>query len=184
LIMVVRRGCHADSPARLSQLDDAGLDHLAYRNISRSYGDYARLRSLTCRGSKSPPPGGLIRKSRVVVVGDHPQLLDALVDLVSEEPDLELIGVAGNGEEALSLARSTESAVFLFDLEAVGVDPGSVIYDLNQHEPTVRLIALSSYDDADAVRRSQDAGFHRHVSKIFGIADLLTILLEEHVRPA
>ncbi len=119
-----------------------------------------------------------------MVVGDHPQLLDALVDLVSEEPDLELIGVAGNGEEALSLARSTESAVFLFDLETVGVDIQSVIHDLNQQNPPVRLIALSSYDDADAVRRAHDAGFHRHISKVFGSADLLRILLEEHVRLA
>jgi DNA-binding NarL/FixJ family response regulator len=119
-----------------------------------------------------------------VVVGDHPQLLEAIVDLVTEEPDLDLVGIARNGEEAIALARSGESAVLLFDLETVGVDLRSFIHDLNQQEPRVRLIALSSYDDEAAVRRTLGAGFHRHVSKVFGGVDLLTILLEEHVQLA
>jgi DNA-binding NarL/FixJ family response regulator len=117
-----------------------------------------------------------------VVVGDHPQLLEAIVDLVSEEPDLELVGIARNGEEAIGLARSGESALLLFDLETVGVDLRSFIHDLNHEKLRVRLIALSSYDDEQAKRRALSAGFHRHVSKVFGGVDLLTILLEEHVQ--
>lgn len=119
-----------------------------------------------------------------MVVGDHPQLLEAIVDLVSEEPDLDLVGIARNGEDAIALVPSGESAVLLFDLETVGVDLRPFIHDLNQDRSRVRLIALSSYDDDQAVRRALSAGFHRHVSKVFGGVDLLTILLEEHVQLA
>jgi DNA-binding NarL/FixJ family response regulator len=105
------------------------------------------------------------------------------VDLISEEADIELVGVARNGAEAIALARTGELDVVLFDLEATtaGAELASVIDHLSRHEPRIRLIALSSYDDDDSVRRILGAGFHRHVSKVSGDEDLAKIVLEEHV---
>ena len=74
--------------------------------------------------------------------------------------------------------------MFLIDLEATDDTRASAIHDLNKNHPRIRLIALSSNDDEAAVRRTLEFGFHRHVSKVFGSADLLKILLEEHVKLA
>jgi DNA-binding NarL/FixJ family response regulator len=105
------------------------------------------------------------------------------VDLISEEADIELVGVARNGAEAIAIARTAEIDVVLFDLEATtaGAELASVIHHLSHHEPRIRLIALSSYDDDASVRRILGAGFHRHVSKISGDEELVKIVLEEHV---
>lgn len=124
-----------------------------------------------------------IRKCRIAVVGNQPQLLEALVDLVSEEPRLDLVGVAHDADEVLELARSRDPHVVLFDLESTGTYP-TILNDLTRHDPSIRTVAWSSYDDADALRRSANAGFHRHVSKCSGAESLITVLLEEHADPA
>ena len=72
-------------------------------------------------------------------------------------------------------------AVLLVDMEATDISAALIARDVNLNNPSTRLVALSCHDDAASVRRILDAGFDRHVSKRSGIADLLTILLEDHV---
>jgi DNA-binding NarL/FixJ family response regulator len=71
--------------------------------------------------------------------------------------------------------------VLLLDLEAGGFSAARVAREISKELPRIRLVALSSHDDQDHVRRLFAAGFHRHISKGSGVADLLNILLEDHV---
>jgi DNA-binding NarL/FixJ family response regulator len=116
-----------------------------------------------------------------VVVGSHPELMDALVDLIVEAPGLQLVAATRSGTEAIRLAQLHTPEVLLLDLEAKGISAAEIAREVNLYSSRTRVIALSSYHDAAAVRRSFDAGFHRHVSKVSDIADLLTVLLEDHV---
>jgi len=125
--------------------------------------------------------GGVIPGNRIVVVGNHPELMDALVDLVIEEPGLFLVGAAGNTAEAIALAQLHTPEVVLIDLEATDISAARIAREINKQMPNARLVALSSYDDVASVRRTIDAGFHRYVSKTSDVADLLMILLEDHV---
>ncbi|MFD2082022.1 hypothetical protein SAMN05421678_101346 [Actinopolymorpha cephalotaxi] len=135
----------------------------------------------------------------MVVVGNHRELVDALVDLLADEPDLELLGVAGNSEEVLALVQAPRAPdVLLFDIdtysaysaysgsnstsntESAGSKEAPNVNDLSHRLPNTRLVALSNYDDIAAVRQTLEAGFHRHVSKRFVEQDLAAILKEEH----
>ncbi|MGW0230143.1 response regulator transcription factor [Actinopolymorpha singaporensis] len=125
----------------------------------------------------------------MVVVGNHPELVDALVDLLTDEPDLELLGVAGKSEEVLALVQAPRAPdVLLFDIdsyiqssiESTGSKDAPVVNDLSRRLPNTRLVALSNYDDIAAVGQTLEAGFHRHVSKRFVEQDLAAILKEEH----
>jgi DNA-binding NarL/FixJ family response regulator len=107
--------------------------------------------------------------------------MEALVDLVLEEPGLQLVAVARDDTEAIALAQFHEPEVLLVDLEATGVNAARIAREVNLHVPRTQLVALSSYHDTASVRRTLNAGFHRHVSKGSGVADLLMILLEDHV---
>jgi DNA-binding NarL/FixJ family response regulator len=107
--------------------------------------------------------------------------MEALVDLLAEESGLSLVAAARDGLEAIALATVHAPDVLLVDLEATDISAAWIAREVNLHAPTTRLVALSSYHDAASVRRTLDAGFHRHVSKGSGIADLLMILLEDHV---
>jgi DNA-binding NarL/FixJ family response regulator len=107
--------------------------------------------------------------------------MDALADLVSEEPGLDLVGTARDGMKGIALAQFHAPEVLLLDLEATDVSAARFAREVILHAPSTRLVALSRYDDATSVRRTLDAGFHRHISKSSGVADLLMILLEDHV---
>ena len=125
--------------------------------------------------------GGAIPNNGIVVVGNHPEVLDALVDLIGEEPGLHVIAATREGMEAVALAGIHRPAVLLVDVEATDISAALIARDVNLNNPSTRLVALSCHDDAASIRRILDAGFDRHVSKRSGIADLLTILLEDHV---
>ncbi len=105
----------------------------------------------------------------------------ALVDLVIEEPGLHLVAATRDSVEAIALARLHRPDVLLIDLEATDINAPHIAREVNLHSPSTRMIALSSYFDGVDVRNTFDAGFHRYVSKISGIADLLMVLLEDHV---
>jgi DNA-binding NarL/FixJ family response regulator len=107
--------------------------------------------------------------------------LEALVDLIGEEPGLHVIAATGEGMAAVALAGIHRPAVLLVDVQATDISAALIARDVNVHSPSTRLVALSSDDDPASIRRILDAGFHRHVSKRSGIADLLPILLEDHV---
>jgi DNA-binding NarL/FixJ family response regulator len=107
--------------------------------------------------------------------------MEALVDLVIEEPGLQLVAATRRGGEAIELVRLHQPEVLLIDLEATDISAARIAREVNVHSPSTRMIALSSYPDAVEVRRTLDAGFHRCVCKVSGIADLLLILLEDHV---
>lgn len=115
------------------------------------------------------------------MVGSHPELTGALVDLLDDEPAITIAGVARNGAEAVSLAISERPDLFLVDLEAIDVGAAWIARETRTHVPGGRLVALSHYDDAVSVRRTLAAGFDRHVSKGVELAYLIPILLEDHV---
>lgn len=115
------------------------------------------------------------------MVGSHPELTGALVDLLDEEPAITICGVARNGSEAVSLAISERPDLFLVDLEAIDVSAAWIARETRTHVPGGRLVALSHHDDAASVRRILAAGFDRHVSKGAELNHLIPILLEDHV---
>jgi DNA-binding NarL/FixJ family response regulator len=107
--------------------------------------------------------------------------MEALVDLVIEEPGLQLVAATRSGIEAITLTTVHAPEVLLVDLEATDISAARIAREVSLHSSSTRLVALSSYHDAASVRRTLDAGFHHHISKLSGVADLLMILLEDHV---
>jgi CheY-like chemotaxis protein len=169
----------------LVQLDDIGLrnsyyaiDVAQFRLVVRRHGAWAAAKFYA---HVRRDIGGDIPANQIVVVGSHPELLDALVDLIIEEPDLHLVAATRSATEAIELARLSTPDVLLVDLEATDISAERIAREVNLYSSRTRLIALSSFHDATSVRRTLDAGFHHHISKVSGIADLLMVLLEDHV---
>ncbi|MGY1680825.1 response regulator [Geodermatophilus sp. SYSU D01176] len=91
--------------------------------------------------------------TRVLVVDDHPVVRGGLVGWLDAQPDLTVVGEAGDGLEALALVASLEPDVVLMDLRMPRMDGVTATEKLAGTHPGVRVLVLTTYDtDADIVR--------------------------------
>ncbi len=96
-------------------------------------------------------------KIRVVIVDDHAVLRAGLEQLLSGEPDLEVVGVAASGGEAIDVVRGLRPDVVLMDLQMPGVDGVSATRTIVGEE-LADVLVLTSYSDAERIVGALDAG--------------------------
>ena len=90
---------------------------------------------------------------RVLVVDDHPVVRSGLVGLLDVEDDLEVVGEAGDGAEAVARVRALVPDVVLMDLRMPTLDGAGATGEILASHPGVRVLVLTTYDtDADIVR--------------------------------
>jgi DNA-binding NarL/FixJ family response regulator len=96
-------------------------------------------------------------KIRVVIVDDHAMLRAGLEQLLGGEPDLEVVGNAASGDEAIALVREVRPDVVLMDLQMPGVDGVSATRAIVREE-LADVLVLTSYSDAERIVGALDAG--------------------------
>jgi DNA-binding NarL/FixJ family response regulator len=90
---------------------------------------------------------------RVLVVDDHPVVRSGLAGMLSVEHDLEVVGEAGDGEEALVRVAALAPDVVLMDLRMPRLDGVGATARIVAEHPGARVLVLTTYDtDADIVR--------------------------------
>lgn len=95
---------------------------------------------------------------RVVVVDDHPVVRDGLRGMLDGQPDLEVVGEAGDGREALAQVARHAPDVVLVDLRMPGLDGVGAIAELARTHPEVRALVLTTYDEDHDIVRALEAG--------------------------
>jgi DNA-binding NarL/FixJ family response regulator len=95
---------------------------------------------------------------RILLVDDQPLFREGLRTLLSVQPDFEVVGEAGNGAEALRLARSLRPAVVLMDLQMPLLDGVAATRRLREELPECRVIVLTTFDDDELVFDGLRAG--------------------------
>jgi len=95
---------------------------------------------------------------RVLVVDDHPVLRSGLVQLVSGADDMEVVGSAADGAEALTEARRTSPDVVLMDLQMPGVDGVTATRSILAETSGAQVLVLTSFSDGERIVAALDAG--------------------------
>ncbi|MFA5683118.1 MAG: response regulator transcription factor [Lysobacteraceae bacterium] len=102
---------------------------------------------------------------RVAVVDDHALVRTGIVMLLSQQTDMDCVGEAGSGEEALDLARRAKPDVVLCDLHLPGVSGLGLIERLLNLRPAPRVVVVSMQEEGPLPRRALEAGASGYVTK-------------------
>jgi NarL family two-component system response regulator LiaR len=95
---------------------------------------------------------------RLLITDDHPMMREALLTALSEEADMEVVGEASNGIEALKLAQESRPDVILMDLLMPGMDGLAAIGRILEADPHARILVVTSLEDEDKVLAAIQAG--------------------------
>jgi len=109
---------------------------------------------------------------RVMIVDDHDMIRNGLTVFLEAFDDLELVGEAADGEEAIRLCATVRPNVILMDLVMPDMDGVAATRAIRQAYPAVQVIALTSFGDQDLVQRALQAGAASYLLKNASIDDL------------
>jgi len=98
------------------------------------------------------------RPIRVIVVDDHAMLRRGLKFFLKGYDDLELVGEAGSGKEAIELCAQTEPDVILMDMMMPDMDGAETTRIIRECHHGVQVIALTSFQEEDLIERALQAG--------------------------
>jgi DNA-binding NarL/FixJ family response regulator len=116
---------------------------------------------------------------RVLVVDDHPVVRSGLAGMLAIEDDLEVVGEAGDGLEALAKVAALVPDVVLMDLRMPNLDGAGATARIVAEHPATRVLVLTTYDTDGDIVRAVEAGATGYLLK-----DTPRVQLVEAVRAA
>ncbi len=116
-------------------------------------------------------------KIRVLIVDDHEMVREGLMAMLRSEPDFEVVGQTGHGEEVVDLVESTKPDVVLLDTRLPGISGVEVCRLLTRTHPGVAVVILTTYTDVELVQECLQAGARGYVVK-----DVERFALKESIR--
>lgn len=102
---------------------------------------------------------------RVLLVDDHPVVLSGMRGLLEKIDDIDIVGEASNGTEALRLTNELHPDVVLLDMELPDIHGTQVALKIQQQNPEMKILALSAYDDPTYVRSLLELGAAGYLMK-------------------
>jgi two-component system, NarL family, response regulator NreC len=102
---------------------------------------------------------------RVLFAADHRILCAAVARMLNAEPDIEVVGQASDGLDALEQARQLRPDVVVMDLTMPRLNGIEATRRITAEMPDVRVVALSMHDHADAADVMLEAGAAAYVTK-------------------
>ena len=117
---------------------------------------------------------------RVLIVDDHAILRKGIRALLSTEPDMEVVGEATNGLEAVAQAQALRPDVILMDLVMAEMDGIEATRRITAAEPAARILVLTSFAADDKVFPAIKAGALGYLLKDSGPLELLQAIRQVH----
>ena len=104
-------------------------------------------------------------KIRVILADDHPVVRDGLAAIVNQQPDMEVVAEAGDGEQAIALFEQHSPDVMVLDLRMPKCDGVTVVQHVMEKHPKARLLIMTTYDGDEDIFRSLSQGAKGYILK-------------------
>ena len=108
---------------------------------------------------------GSLMTLHLVVVDDHPIVRDGLAGIFALEEDIDVVGQAGSGPEAVAVVAERDPDLVLMDLRMPGGDGFAAIKQLRERGGRPRVLVLTTYDTERDIRRAMAAGADGYLLK-------------------
>lgn len=102
---------------------------------------------------------------KILIADDHGVVAEGLKHLIEAQPDMQVLGIAADGREAVRLAREAQPDVVLMDLSMPELNGADAARAILERDGRCRVIVLSMYADREYVRRALKAGASGYVVK-------------------
>ena len=102
---------------------------------------------------------------RVLVADDHPLFREGLRAMLASTPDMEFVGEASTGEEAISLAAELQPDVIVMDIQMPGVGGIEATRTIVESNPHVQILVVTMFEDDATVFAAMRAGARGYVLK-------------------
>jgi CheY-like chemotaxis protein len=126
-------------------------------------------------------------KIRLLLVDDHMVMREGLARLLSQEPDIDIVGQANDGYEAVQLSGELQPDVVLMDISMPGLNGIEATKIIKQRHNSIKVIGLSLYEEDDRAREMLNAGAVKYLSKsgpASGVKDAIRGCLKRGIQGA
>jgi len=113
---------------------------------------------------------------RLLIADDHTLFRHGMRALLASVPDIELVGEAGGGEEAVTLTTQLEPDVVLMDIKMPGINGIEATRRITQTNPATRVVVLTTLEDDDSVVAAIRAGARGYVVKGADESEMLRVV--------
>jgi DNA-binding NarL/FixJ family response regulator len=113
---------------------------------------------------------------RVLIVDDHAIVREGIRALLAVDKDVQVVGEAGGGREAIELARRLAPDVVVMDIAMPDLGGLEATLEIRKDRPDAKIVVLSQYGDSSYVRRFLKAGVSGYVLKKAAGADLVAAI--------
>lgn len=110
----------------------------------------------------------------VVIVDDHPLVRDGLRALIAGAPDIDIVGEAANGRDAVSKVLHVQPDVVLMDLDMPDLHGIEATRRIGKHSPSIAIVVLTMFEDDESIFAAIKAGASGYLLKGSDGADILT----------
>jgi two-component system NarL family response regulator len=112
--------------------------------------------------------------ARILIADDHQLFREGLAGLIDAQPDLEVVGQAGDGLEALSLARDLRPELIVMDIKMPVCDGLEATRLIREEVPEARIVMLTVHDEDDKLFTAVKAGANGYMLKSTNSAGFLS----------
>lgn len=117
---------------------------------------------------------------KILIADDHPVVREGLSAMLSKEQDVEVVGEAENGVEAVNKAKELQPDIIFMDLRMPELDGVEAMRQIRAENPDIKIIVLTTYDNDESIFKGIEAGAKAYLLKDAPREELLKAIRAVH----